>query len=135
MYCGIHYAQTLVYCGTVRPRLSGPLLSGSLAIRKKIVGYRFTEYTMHTYSMCVRLSGSLACPDILSKTDVCGYARSDCIHYAQTLVYCGVWSAQKNITMTSRNVLCSILHPTFQAPPEAVFDWSGHTIAFHTVCV
>ena len=41
--------------GTVRPRLSGPLLSGSLAIRKKIVGYRFTAY-----SRCVRLSGSLA---------------------------------------------------------------------------
>ena len=59
---------------TVRPRLSGPRLSGSLAIRKKIVGYRFTAYVMHTYStsMCVRLSGSLAYPDILWKTDVCG---------------------------------------------------------------
>ena len=32
----------------VRPRLSGPLLSGSRAIRKKIVGYRFTAYAMHT---------------------------------------------------------------------------------------
>ena len=52
------------YQTTVRPRLSGPLLSGSLAIRKKIVGYRFSAYAMHTYSMCVRLSGSLAYPDI-----------------------------------------------------------------------
>ena len=33
-------------------------------IRTKIVGYRFTAYAMHTYSMCVRLSGSLAYPDI-----------------------------------------------------------------------
>ena len=40
---------------TVRPRLSGPLLSGSLAIRKKIVGHRFTAYVMHTYRMCVRM--------------------------------------------------------------------------------
>ena len=64
---------------TVRPRLSAPLLSGSLAIRKKFVGYRFTACAMHTYSMCVRLSGSLACPDVfLWKTDVCGNARSDC---------------------------------------------------------
>ena len=32
------------------------------------------------YSTCVRLSGSLAYPDIfLWKRDVCGYARSDCI--------------------------------------------------------
>ena len=52
---------------TVRPRFSGLLLSGSpplFAIRKKIVGYRFTSCTMHTYSMCVRLSGSLAYPDV-----------------------------------------------------------------------
>ena len=65
---------------TVRPRLPGPLLSRSLAIRKKIAGYRFTAYGTHTYSMCGRLSGSLANPDIvLWKTDVCGYAWSDCI--------------------------------------------------------
>ena len=36
---------------TVRPRLSGPFLSGSLAIRKKIAGYQFTAYVIHTYSM------------------------------------------------------------------------------------
>ena len=52
---------------TVRPRLYGPLLSGSLAIRKKIVGYRFTGFAMHTHSMCVRLSGSLANPDIFAR--------------------------------------------------------------------
>ena len=52
------------YMHTVRPRLSGPRLSGSLAIRKKIVGYKCTAYAMLTYSMCVRLSGSLAYPDI-----------------------------------------------------------------------
>ena len=46
---------------TVRPCLSGPLLSGSLAIRKKIVGCLFTAYVMRTYSMCVQLSGPLAC--------------------------------------------------------------------------
>ena len=34
--------------GTVRPRLSGPRLSGSLAIRKKIAGYRCAAYVMHT---------------------------------------------------------------------------------------
>ena len=62
-----HYfvlVQVLVGQGTVRPHLSGPLLSGSLAIRKKIIGYRFTAHVMHTYSMCVRLSDSLAYPDI-----------------------------------------------------------------------
>ena len=65
---------------TVGPRISGPLLSGSFAIRKKIAGYRFTAYGMHTYSMCVRLSGSLAYPDIfLWKTDMCGYVWYDCI--------------------------------------------------------
>ena len=53
-----------VHDNTVRPRLSGPRLSGSLAIRKKIVGYKCTAYAMLTYSMCVRLSGSLAHPDI-----------------------------------------------------------------------
>ena len=38
----------LIYTGsTVRPRLSGPLLSGFLAIQKKKVGYIFTEYVMH----------------------------------------------------------------------------------------
>ena len=76
----IHGAHSsLLIIGTkVKPRLSGPLLSGSLAIRKKIVGYRFTAYAMHTYSMCVRLPGSLAYPDILLlKTNACGYARSD----------------------------------------------------------
>ena len=32
---------------TVRPRLSGPLLSVSLCIRKKIAGDRCTAYVVH----------------------------------------------------------------------------------------
>ena len=46
---------------------------------EEIVGYRFTAYAMHAYSMCVRLSGSFTFPNFLSKTDVCGHARCDCI--------------------------------------------------------
>ena len=63
--------RTLMSPATVRPRLSGPLLSGSLAIRKKIVGYRFTAYGMHTYSVRVRLSGSLAYLDIFRGKRMC----------------------------------------------------------------
>ena len=83
----------VVYCATVRPRLSGPRLSsprlssprlssprlsGSLAIRKKIVGYKCTAYaTLHT--VCV-FDYPVPSPIriFLWKTDVCGYARSDC---------------------------------------------------------
>ena len=64
LFCSSSGTSVLVGQGTVRPRLSGPLLSGSLAIRKKIAGYRVTAHVMHTYSMCVRLSDSLAYPDI-----------------------------------------------------------------------
>ena len=32
---------------TVRPRVSDPLLSASLTIRKKIAGFRFTAYVIH----------------------------------------------------------------------------------------
>ena len=51
----------------------------------KIIDYRFTAYVMHMYSMCVRLSGSLAYPDILWKADVCDYARSDCTSSPQEI--------------------------------------------------
>ena len=77
---------------TVGSRLTSPLLSGSLSIRKKIVGYRFTAHGMHTYSMCVQLSGSLAYPDIfLWKMDVCGLKRGlivhSCLGYPDAEVY------------------------------------------------
>ena len=61
-------AQNKLAQSTLRPRFSGPLLSGSLAM----TGCRFTAFVMHTHSMCVRLSGSLVYPDIFWKTDVCG---------------------------------------------------------------
>ena len=60
---------------TVRHRLPGPLSPGSFAIRKKINGYRFTVCVIHAYSMCVRLSGSLAYPDIFGGKRKCAAKR------------------------------------------------------------
>ena len=77
---------------TVRPRLSGPLLPGSLTIWKKIVGYRFTAYGMHTYSVCVRLSGSFAYPDIFFVENRCVRLRAGfhCGSAALLLVFRGL---------------------------------------------
>ena len=74
-------AYTTSDAGTVKPSLSGPLLSRSPAIRKKIVSYRFTAYAMHTthtvcHTVCV-FDYPVPYQIFSWKTDVCGYARSD----------------------------------------------------------
>ena len=49
-------------------------LSGSLAVRKKIVSYRLTSYVACVFDYPVPLPIRI----FLWKTDVCGKARSDC---------------------------------------------------------
>ena len=72
---------TLIVSGTqassvlIQSDLAYPVLfcpDPSPSGRKSLVTDLQHNYVMHAYSMCVRLSGSLAYPDILRKTDVCG---------------------------------------------------------------
>ena len=52
-------------------------LDPSPSRRKSLVTDLQHNYVMHTYSMCVRLSGSLTYPDIFAENG-CGSARSGC---------------------------------------------------------
>ena len=79
--CGLY--STVAYSpeNTVQSDLAYPVLfyPDPSPIRKKIVGCLFTAYGMHTRSMCVRLSGSLAYPDT--------FVENGCVQLSEVWLY------------------------------------------------
>ena len=116
----------MLFHDTVRPRLSVPPLSRSLVIQQKIVGYRFTAYAMHTCSMCVQLSGSLAYPGI--------FVENGCVRLSE--VWLNSFYALPYLAADRWNSLPPGCRQaaSFETFSGIFHDHLGYPLAIHNVC-
>ena len=97
---------------TVRPHLSAPQISSSLTFRSSFYWSKSAIILLYTILLLPHLSSFLALSAISSRTDVCGWVRSDCIHCCQYSGWAGLKIFCKNhcISSVHNHIVCDFWH-------------------------